>query len=115
MCSCRILQFHAFKTYFQRTEKGLIWQVSKTIISSFPYSLICLQKSNLKLFLCVLGDYDLGVVAVLVDQDPALKNAKEGIKIVIGMEGNFISFSFSIYNSIYFSCLTFMQSTYIIF
>ena len=29
------MQFHAFKTYFQRTEKGLIWQVSKTFIPSF--------------------------------------------------------------------------------
>ena len=39
-------------------------------------------------------------MGVLVDQDPALKNAKEEIKIAIGMEGNFILFLFSIYISI---------------
>ena len=49
-----------------------------------------IYKWHLKSFLCVQGDYDLGVVGVLVDQDPALKNAKEEIKIAIGMEGNFI-------------------------
>ena len=40
------------------------------------------------------------MVGVLVDHDPALKNAKEEIKIAIGMEGNFVLFSFSIYISI---------------
>ena len=30
------------------------------------------------------------MVGVLVDQDPVLENAKEEIKIVIGMEGNFL-------------------------
>ena len=54
------------------------------------------------------------MVGVLVDQDPALKNAKEEIKIAIGMEGNFVLFLFSIYIYQYiFSCSTLMQSLYI--
>ena len=55
------------------------------------------------------------MVGVLVDQDPALKNAKEEIKIAIGMEGNFVLFSFSIYisNNTIFSCPALTQSIYV--
>ena len=61
MCSCRILQFHAFKTYFQRTEKGLIWKVSRTLILNFyslltslPYE-VCLKMTSKIILMCSRG------------------------------------------------------------
>ena len=55
------------------------------------------------------------MVDVLADQDPALKNAKEEIKIVIGMEGNFIKcFLFNACKYFIFSYRILTQSTYII-
>ena len=53
------------------------------------------------------------MVGVLVDQDPALKNAKEEIKIAIGMEGNFILFLFSIYISASYYFMPIFPAKYI--